>query len=196
MTDTTQRKFDINDKIKIKEARYLIAIPLMVTAICLWLDLLTSYVYGNYEKETITKTVTAVVSSMTGKEDIVVNIINEGNWKNVLETGLRCAIGYLFPSLLSITVALIWQQISIKDTYALKNSKTGPVLVATVFYGLAFVSCLIAYNYITAVLFCLATAVYVIWFYCKGLDERIKPKNKIDMSEEELLGVFIEESEK
>ena len=186
---------DENEKIKIKEARYLIIIPLVITVICLWFDILTNFVAGEYKKEIITTTVVAMLDTAVESNNVVVEILTETNWVDNLASILRCGIGYLFPSLLSIVVAMIWQQINLKDnSYNLNKKKTAKTIFATVLYSVAFISCLISYNAITATIFCVVSFIYIIWFYNNGLDNRIKIKK--DMSEDDFYAQYVAENEK
>lgn len=156
---------DKNEQVKIKEARYLIIIPLLITVVCAWLDFFTNYAAGAYAHHCIID--------------------------NVLEI-IRLCMGYFFPSLLSIVVAMIWQQGCMKDdVYGLREDKIGWCVIATVFYSVFFVSCLIKYNLATAITFCIATVIYGRWIYVNCLNEKIKFKNKKDMTEEELLKRYV-----
>lgn len=149
------------EQVKIKEARYLIIIPMLITIGCAWFDFLTNYVAGAY--------------AQNGIRDNVLEII-------------RLCMGYFFPSLLSIVVAMIWQQGCMKDDiYGLKEDKIGECVIATVIYSVAFLSCLIKYNIVTAITFCIVTVIYGRWIYINCLNEKIKLKDKKEMSEDELL---------
>lgn len=153
------------DEIKIREGRYLIAIPILITVICGWLDIWTNITSGIFKE--------------CGGVEIATSII-------------RCAMGYLFPSLLSIVIAMVWQQVSMKDTpYGVEPGKIGTSVIWTVVYSVIFITCLIKYNITTAIILLSGTIAYVIWFYRVCLDKRLKHKNKNDMSEDELLLVYL-----
>lgn len=153
------------DENKIKEGRYLIAIPILITLVCGWLDIWTNISSGAYKD----------YNSL----EIITNLI-------------RCAMGYLFPSLISIVIAMVWQQITMKDTpYGVEPDKIATSIILTVIYSTFFITCLIKYNIITALILLFITISYIIWFYKVCLDKRLKPKNKNDMNEDELLQCYI-----
>lgn len=113
---------------------------------------------------------------------------NSSNWIDHVATVIRCGMGYLFPSLLSIVVAMIWQQQgSSEELYGVRRGKIGYSVLTTVAYSVVFITCLIKYNIGTALAAVLALAMYVWYVYTFCIDERIKPKKKSQMSSDELL---------
>ena len=158
------------DEIKIREGRYLIAIPILITFICCWLDIWTNITSGGFNGYDLIEFITNLI---------------------------RCAMGYLFPSLLSIVVAMIWQQVTMKDTpYGVEPGKIGISVILTVLYSTAFITCLIKYNITTAIILLIGTIIYIIWFYKVCLDRRLKFKNKNDMNEDELLQSYLNKATK
>lgn len=153
------------DEIKIREGRYLIVIPILITFICGWLDIWTNIASGAFTEYNLTEITTSLI---------------------------RCAMGYLFPSLLSVVIAMIWQQVTMKDTpYGVEPGKIGTSVILTALYSTAFITCLIKYNIITAIILLIGTIIYIIWFYKVCLDKRLKFKNKNDMNEDELLQFYL-----
>lgn len=178
---------------KVKEARYLIVIPMLVTLVCAWLDIWTNYASGMY---------TATVNDFINGKYIGTFMLQDGTdgvvtvyqhmpimqGVTIFISVVRCVIGYLVPSILSIIIAMVWQQTVLKvKPYGLQSDKVGKAMFATVFYTLAFISCLIKYNLFTAIFVIIASFVYIFYIYAKCIDNRIKPKKKYEMTENELL---------
>jgi len=160
------------EKIKVKEGRYLIIIPLLITVICGWLDVWTNYTSGEFTDQSF--------------YEMAKNII-------------RCAMGYLFPSLLSIVIAMIWQQSTMNNEdapYGVEAGKIGPAIIWTALYSTVFLTCIINYDFTTAIALLTATLIYIVWFYISYLDKRLKIKSKNDMNEEELLSVYLNKNNK
>lgn len=72
---------DKNEQVKIKEARYLIIIPLLITVVCAWLDFWTNYEAGTYAQNSIkynlvTAIVFCIVTAFYGRW-IYANCLNE-----------------------------------------------------------------------------------------------------------------------
>ncbi len=151
---------------KIKTGKNLIIIPLLITVICGWLDIWTNITSGAFYGYSLT--------------EIVIDII-------------RCAMGYLFPSLLSLVITMVWQQIIAEEDapYGVETGKIGVAVICTVLYSTIFITCLIKYNIQTAIILLVVTIAYIIWSYCVCLDKRLKMKNKNDMNEDELLQTYI-----
>ena len=153
-----------NEELKITEARYLIIIPIIITIVCGILDIVANISDDVYK-------------SMI-PYDVAVNI-------------LRSVIGYLFPSLLSIVVAMLWQQrFKREDLYGIKEDKCGYCLIVTVFYGTCFIACLMVYNLVTAIIFIALTIGYCVIIYKKCLNEKIVSKEK--KTQEELLCDYLQ----
>lgn len=158
---------DNKNKKKIKEGRNLIIIPLLISVICAWLDIWTK---------------------------IASNAFSNYRWTECITDIIRCAIGYLFPSLLSLVIAMVWQQVTMEEDipYGVEPRKIRVAIIWTVIYSAGFISCLIMYNIQTAIVLLFLTVGYVIWFYRVCLDERLKRKN--DMSEDEMLQVYLKKN--
>lgn len=158
---------DNKNKKKIKEGRNLIIIPLLITVICAWLDIWTK---------------------------IASNAFSNYRWTECITDIIRCAIGYLFPSLLSLVIAMVWQQVTMEEDmpYGVEPRKIGVAIIFTVIYSTVFITCLIKYNIQTAIVLLFGTVAYVIWFYRVCLDERLKRKK--DMSEDEMLQVYLKKN--
>lgn len=158
---------DTKKQRKINEARYLIVIPLVITIICLWLDVWTSYANGVYTDKNTNSSKgdmigTFVLQNETENPVIVYNIHNDTDWIDNAATIIRCGMGYLFPSLLSIVIVMIWQQINpLEETYGVQKAKTGWSLFATVLYSVIFITCLIKYNIGTALFVVLSSIIYI-----------------------------------
>ena len=186
---------------KINEVRYLIVIPLVITVICLWLDVWTSYANGSYtDKDTgVSKGEMIgqfVLQSETENPVVVYSVHNDVNWIDNITSIIRCGLGYLFPALLSIVIVMIWQQINSKgETYGVQRAKTGWSLAATVLYSLIFITCLIKYNIWTALFVVLSSVIYIWYVYTYCLDERIKPRHKSQMTGDEILLQYLNKNQ-
>lgn len=195
--DKNLKMEETNEQIKIKEARYLIIIPLIITFVCAWLDIWTNYSMGEYSKEAVKTTVQAIVSLEEGqdslsKQIVTIDILDGQKWVASVTSIIRCCMGYLFPSLLSIVTAMIWQQVSLKDKpYGVGKGKVGATVIVTVFYSTIFITCLIKYNIFSAIVLCVFTLIYIIWFWIYGLDEHIKSKSKNKMTQDELIEYYL-----
>lgn len=157
---------DNNEKTKTTEARYIIIIPLFITVICGVLDLIT-----------------------------VIDDLNEKiHWFEFLNTTFRSAIGYAFPSLISIIIVMLYQQGILKreDLYGIKQNCIGICTGVTVCYSAFFIFCLVIYNLVTAIIFIALTIAYCIFIYKICLNEKITTKEA--KSQEELLSDFIQKN--
>lgn len=178
---------------KINEARYLIVIPLIITIICLWLDIWTSYANGSYSDKNTGVSKGEMIGQfvLQGETEnlvVVYGVHNEANVIDNVASIIRCGMGYLFPSLLSIVIVMIWQQInSSGETYGVQRAKMSRSLAATVLYSLIFITCLIKYNIWTALFVVLSSVIYIWYVYTYCLDERIKPRHKSQMTGDEIL---------
>lgn len=156
---------------KIKTGRNLIIIPLLITGICGWLDIWTNITSGAF----------------CGY-----------SWIEITTSIIRCAMGYLFPSLLSLVITMVWQQVTTEEDspYGVEPGKIGIAVICTVLYSTVFITCLIKYNIHTAITLLVVTLAYIIWSYCVCLDKRLKIKSKNDMNEDELLQAHIKKYNK
>lgn len=183
-----QNTQDINEPYKIKEAIYLIIIPIIITAACAWIDIWTNINSNAYTQETVIASVEAAINELdTTKESVKINLYSDIGWQSATTSIIRCIMGYFFPSLVSIIIVMIWQQTDQRNTsYGLERSKIFWAVITTLIYSLVFITCLIKYNLITAIILCVTTILYILWYLRWGLDRRIF-KNKKDMTQDEIL---------
>lgn len=182
----------------LKEAWYFIVIPLIISIVCAWFDICANFVTGEYNNASLDfDSVTNVGTFITNESEptkkvIIVKSITygHGNWFCKI---VRCAMGYLFPSLISIVIAMIWQQVSMEEKpYGIIPNKVFGSLIVTLLYSVLFISCLFMFNDITAILICLCSAGYAFYIgkYC--LDKRILARNKNKMKQDELIEIYVE----
>ena len=185
---------------KVREAWYFIVIPLIIAIVCAWLDIYASFVTGEYstaslDYENVTNVGSFIIDEAeTAGEVLVVKSITFGT-ENYFPKIARCAIGYLFSSLISIVIAMIWQQVSMEEKpYGIVHNKVFSSLIATLLYSVLFISCLFMFNNITAAVICLGSAVYAFYIgkYC--LDKRILIRDKNKMKQVDFLENYIDKN--
>ena len=189
-----------NEQRKVKEAWYFIAIPLIISIVCAWLDIYASFVTGEYNNASLNFDNAINVGSFitneseTTGEIIIVKSITYSHG-NGFHKIIRCAMGYLFPSLISIVIAMIWQQVSMEEKpYGIISNKVFGSLIATLLYSVLFVSCLFMFNNTTAILICICSAVYAFYIGKHCLDKRILARDKNKMKQDEFIEDYIDKN--
>lgn len=182
---------------KLKEAWYFIVIPLIISAVCAWLDIQASFVTGEYDKGSLSfdnaKNVGSFITdeSETTREIFIVKSLTYDN-ENIFNKVIRCALGYFVPSLISIVIVMIWQQTTMEEQpYGLNRNKVFNAVVVTVLYSVLFISCLFMFNNITAAAMCLFSLAYAFYIGRFCLDKRILFQDKNKMSEEDFYKNFV-----
>lgn len=134
-----------------KEEKYLLAIPIVITFMCAFLDWWCASRDGAYIGLSIMKYV---------------------------ENILRLVIGYFFPSLISLSFTMILQcSVFGDDIIGINRNYMWQTVAWTVAYAFFFVLCLSQYNIITAIIFIILSVIYILIFNNNCLDERIQFKN-------------------
>lgn len=107
---------------KIKDAWNCIVIPLIVTVICAWLDIYAGAATGEYINGSLNFDDAVNVGSFVTSESkstmevFIVKSLNYGS-QDWFPGVIRCAVGYLFPSLISLVIVMMWQQISMEENH-------------------------------------------------------------------------------
>lgn len=148
------------EEFKISEARYVIVIPILITCICVVLDIVANISAGYFD-------------------DMRVIEIAENICRNI--------VGYFFPSILSIVIVMLWQKrVKREDIYGIKNDKVGYCVIITCVFSTCFIIYLMLFKVFTAVVFIIGMGIYSILIY-KCLNEEIKVKNKKYKTQEDYL---------
>lgn len=192
---------DNKESTRVKEAKYVIIIPILITIICALLDIISNINAGAYDNFMYNFNNTEIIGSyiaegMTEGQNVLTVGILSANKADYFLNIVRCAMGYLFPSLISCVIAMIWQQVSLEEKpYGIAENRVFHSIIATVIYSFIFIIGLIAYNVVTAVLMCITSLIYSVYIYKECLDKRILSKQKDEKTEEELLTEFVNKNE-
>lgn len=152
-----------DDEVKIVEARYLIIIPILITGVCVVIDIVANISHDYYK---------------------CMNICE------IAENISRCIISSFFPSLISIVIVMLWQRrFDRSDIYGIKKGRVGYGAMLTVVLGLFYIVCLMLFGLVAAIVFIICMVIYCKCIYT-CLNEEIKVKRKEDKTQEELLTDF------
>lgn len=144
---------------KVKETRFVIFTPFLITAICAWFDIwFTKDVY---------------------------------NFLDILKT----IYTYFFPSIVSIMITLIAQQMIYKNEFcSIIEKKLALSIILLVIYGVVYITWLSRCDMCLSIIFGILSLgyIFVTWFFC--LDRKLTHMNEnIDVKEKKAFERIIDE---
>lgn len=110
--------------------------------------------------------------------DLLTSGYNIGNFNDIC-SGLRLFVGYSIPTVISITISLLWQ------SYLTNNGIINPKLIVkaasyTAFLFILSLICFLLYHIVTVSLLIVATGVYIALFYFHFKNQFIEESEHTD----------------